>query len=229
MVSVAIGIPSLPCTSALSSWMVSFAIGIPSLPLIALASWMVRGAIGIPSLPCTSLTSACVFTGMFLCGCASVFLSFPTLRPSPPFSPLLLFHVRRLSYIIMIIIISIIVIIIIIKSSSSMIVNFCCTLWRRGECARHPEVHRQAAARPQVHGLHRPVGLVVKASASCAEDPGLGERDFSWVGSYQWLKKMDPPVATLPGAWRYRVSAGTGWPSVSILWLGEMESLVCNF
>ena len=29
--------------------------------------------------------------------------------------------------------------------------------------------------------------------------------------------KMDTPVATLPGAWRYRVSAGTGWPGVSIL------------
>ena len=31
--------------------------------------------------------------------------------------------------------------------------------------------------------------------------------------------------------WRllYRVNAGTGRPVVSILWLGEMESLVCNF
>ena len=37
------------------------------------------------------------------------------------------------------------------------------------------------------------------------------------------------PVATLPGAWRYRVSAGTGPPGVSILWLGEMESLICSF
>ena len=37
------------------------------------------------------------------------------------------------------------------------------------------------------------------------------------------------PVATLPGAWHYRVSAETGWPSVSILWLGEMESSICNF
>ena len=36
-------------------------------------------------------------------------------------------------------------------------------------------------------------------------------------------------MATLPGAWRYRVSAGTGWPGVCILWLGEMESLICNF
>ena len=37
------------------------------------------------------------------------------------------------------------------------------------------------------------------------------------------------PVATLPGAWRYRVSAGTGWPGVSMLWLGKMESWICNF
>ena len=29
--------------------------------------------------------------------------------------------------------------------------------------------------------------------------------------------KIDAPVVTLPGAWRYRASAGTGWPGVSIL------------
>ena len=29
--------------------------------------------------------------------------------------------------------------------------------------------------------------------------------------------KIGTPVAILPGAWRYRVSAGTGWPGVSIL------------
>ena len=29
--------------------------------------------------------------------------------------------------------------------------------------------------------------------------------------------KIGTPVATLPGTWRYRVSAGTGWPGVSIL------------
>ena len=40
--------------------------------------------------------------------------------------------------------------------------------------------------------------------------------------------KIGTPVATLPGAWRYRVSAGTGWPGVSILLLGEVESLICN-
>ena len=36
-------------------------------------------------------------------------------------------------------------------------------------------------------------------------------------------------MATLPGAWRHRVSAGTGQPSVSLLWLGEMNNLICNF
>ena len=66
---------------------------------------------------------------------------------------------------------------------------------------------------------HRLVGLVVKASASRAEDPGFEShlrRDFS--GSYHTSDfKIGTPVATLPGAWRYRVSAGTGWPGVSTL------------
>ena len=35
-------------------------------------------------------------------------------------------------------------------------------------------------------------------------------------------------MATLPGTWRYRVSTGTGRPGVSILWLGEVERLICN-
>ena len=41
--------------------------------------------------------------------------------------------------------------------------------------------------------------------------------------------KIGTPVATLPGAWRYRVSAETGRPGVSILWLGEIESWICSF
>ena len=36
-------------------------------------------------------------------------------------------------------------------------------------------------------------------------------------------------MAALPGAWHYRVSAGTGQPGVSMLWLGEVESLICSF
>ena len=58
-----------------------------------------------------------------------------------------------------------------------------------------------------------------KASASRGEDPGFESRlrrDFSG-SSHTSDFKVGTPVATLPGAWRYRVSAGTGWPGVSIL------------
>ena len=77
----------------------------------------------------------------------------------------------------------------------------------------------------------RLVGLVVKASASGAEDPGFKSslrRDFS-MSSHTSDLKIGIPVATLPGVWHYSVSAGTGRPGVSILWLGEVESLICNF
>ena len=65
----------------------------------------------------------------------------------------------------------------------------------------------------------RLVGLVVTASVSRAEDPGFEyrlRRDFSG-SSHTCDLKIGTPVATLPGAWRYRVSAGTGRPGVSIL------------
>ena len=39
---------------------------------------------------------------------------------------------------------------------------------------------------------------------------------FSGSGHTSDLK-IGTPVATLPGAWCCRVSAGTGWPGVSIL------------
>ena len=61
------------------------------------------------------------------------------------------------------------------------------------------------------------VGLVVKAPALGAEDPefeSLLRRDFSWW-SHTSDFKIGTPVATLPGAWRCRVSAGTGRPGVS--------------
>ena len=80
--------------------------------------------------------------------------------------------------------------------------------------------------------VDRLVGLVVKASASRAEDPRFESRlrrDFFPGSSHTSDLKIGTPVATLPGAWRYSVSAGTGWPGVSIVRLGEMESLICNF
>ena len=60
---------------------------------------------------------------------------------------------------------------------------------------------------------------MVKAYASGAEDPGFESRlrrDFSGSSHTSDLK-TGTQVATLPGAWRYRVSAGTGRPCVSIL------------
>ena len=66
---------------------------------------------------------------------------------------------------------------------------------------------------------HRLVGLVVTTYSSRAEDPGFAsrlQRDFP-RSSHTSDLKIDTPVATLPGAWRYRVSAGTGGPGVSIL------------
>ena len=75
---------------------------------------------------------------------------------------------------------------------------------------------------------YRIVGLVVKAYASGAGFESRLHQDFSRSSPISDLK-IGTPVATLPGAWSYRVSTGTGRPSVSILWLGEVESLICSF
>ena len=70
-----------------------------------------------------------------------------------------------------------------------------------------------------------------KASASRAEGPGFESRCAGIFSgsSHTCDLNLGTPVATLPGSWRYRVSAGTGGPGVSILWVGEMESLICSF
>ena len=77
----------------------------------------------------------------------------------------------------------------------------------------------------------RLVGLVVKVSASRPEDQGSDARfhhaDFSRIFHTSDFK-IGTQVATLPGARRCRVSAGTGWPSVSILWQGGVESWIWN-
>ena len=57
------------------------------------------------------------------------------------------------------------------------------------------------------------IGLVVKASASRAKDPGfdscLRRRDF-YGSRHTGDLKSSTTVATLPGTWRYGVGAGTG-------------------
>ena len=102
--------------------------------------------------------------------------------------------------------------------------NECCTLIRNPSSSWEHSMQAFTIA-------HRLVGLVVKVSASGAEDPGFESRlqwDFSGSSHTSDLK-IGTPVATLPGAWRYRVGTRTGWPGVSILWLGEVESLIYNF
>ena len=57
--------------------------------------------------------------------------------------------------------------------------------------------------------------FVVEASASRAADPGFDSRlrrDFCSGSSHTSDLKTGCPVATLPGAWCYRVSPGAGLP-----------------
>ena len=77
----------------------------------------------------------------------------------------------------------------------------------------------------------RLVGLVVRRPPRERKVPGLNPACASiFLGSSHTCDlNIGTLVATLPGAWRYRVSTGTGQPGVSILELGEMESLIYNF
>ena len=77
----------------------------------------------------------------------------------------------------------------------------------------------------------RLVGLVVWRPPRERKIPGLNPAcaEIFPGSSHTNDLKIGTPVATLQGAWRYRVSAATGRPGVSILWLGEMESLICSF
>ena len=67
--------------------------------------------------------------------------------------------------------------------------------------------------------VYRLLGLVVRRQPQEWKVPGLNPacaRIFSGSSHTSDLN-IGTPVATLPGAWRYRVSAGTGQPGVSIL------------
>ena len=77
----------------------------------------------------------------------------------------------------------------------------------------------------------RLVGLVVKRLPRERKIPGSNPACAGiFSGSSHTSDfKIGTPVATLPGSWRYRVSAGTGRPGVSILCLGEVERWICNF
>ena len=79
--------------------------------------------------------------------------------------------------------------------------------------------------------IDRLVGLVVRRPPRERKIPGSNPACagiFSGSSHTSDLK-TGTPVATLPDAWRYMVSTGTGRPDVSILWLREVERLICNF
>ena len=62
------------------------------------------------------------------------------------------------------------------------------------------------------------VGLVVRRPPRERKIPGSNPCAGIFSGSSHTSDlKIGTPLATLPGAWRYRVSIGTGRPSVSIL------------
>ena len=70
--------------------------------------------------------------------------------------------------------------------------------------------------------LSRLVGLVVKASASTVavvgSSPAVAVHPLA--GSrHATDSRTASPAPTLPGAWRFRVGAGTGWPGVRVLWV----------
>ena len=67
---------------------------------------------------------------------------------------------------------------------------------------------------------------------SVSTDAGLGSIPACALDLYPGrvipvTRKIGTPVATLKGAWSYRVSTETGRPGVNILYLDEIESLIC--
>ena len=70
----------------------------------------------------------------------------------------------------------------------------------------------------------RLVGLVVRRPPRERKVPGSNPACAGIFSGSSHTSDLNigTPVATLPGAWRYRVSAGTGQPGVSILWLGDI-------
>ena len=73
--------------------------------------------------------------------------------------------------------------------------------------------------RRSVPEIHRLVGLVVRRPPRERKVPGSNPAcDEIFSGSSHTSDlNIGTPVATMPGAWRHRVSAGTGRPGVSIL------------
>ena len=104
----------------------------------------------------------------------------------------------------------------------------CCQSEQNSECRQSvhksdglykmPTVGTQCRM-PTVRTEYRLVGLVVRRPPRERKIPGSNPACAGIFSgsSHTSDSKIGTPVATLPGAWRYRVSAGTGRPGVSIL------------
>ena len=81
------------------------------------------------------------------------------------------------------------------------------------------------------YSMNRLVGIVVRCLPWQRKIPGSNPACAGIFSgsSHTSDSKIGTPVATLPGTWHDRVSTGTGRPGVNILWLGEVESLICSY
>ena len=81
--------------------------------------------------------------------------------------------------------------------------------------------YKQMEINPLVFTLprNRLIGLVVRRPPRERKVPGSNPACSGIFSGPSHTSDLNigTPVATLPGAWRYRVSAGTGRPGVSIL------------
>ena len=97
-----------------------------------------------------------------------------------------------------------------------------CSPYARWRCLSTSQKRLSSSAPPDCHRACPSdclVGLVVRHPPRERKILGLNPacaRIFSKL-SHTSDSKIGTPVATLSGAWRYRVSAGTGWSGVSIL------------
>ena len=111
-----------------------------------------------------------------------------------------------------------------VQSVHILLLGLACKRYPSPSFSSTPSLHPYASVKGRsifwlLHTLHKLVPL--SRSTSTAEDPGVRFPFVPWGfcsgSSHTSDLKIDTPVATLQGAWRYRVSAGTGWPGVSIL------------
>ena len=77
--------------------------------------------------------------------------------------------------------------------------------------------------------IHRSVGLAARRPPREQQSRSLCGRGCLCRSSHTGDFNIGTQVATMPGAWRYSVSAGTVWPGVSTLRLSEIGHLICNF